>query len=314
MEVSKVTSMDITHIVGRGSASKKGLAANHLMELEDDDGDTMSMRRVRHPGRTDVQVNRIAFANVIRFGHCPICLTPNPTSREHVPPEALGGTAMTYTCLPCNNKFGSLVEVDLVNWYEDAFTKVRLGHEDVRGARSSRRALLRETSDGVPFLYFEDGIDSDIHEHIRPGAAIEVSYDEHDMARVKLAVLKSAYLGACVLMKQILVGPEADQVRRELMAVRDLRRKDRLPPPGPAARSIVFARSDEPTDDKVLLVLVAPGNGLEPYFAVSLRGAVVTSWVFGGALQRVEAGVAVGEAMQLGSFKAEERTDDKPIC
>lgn len=306
VEVSMVTSMDITSIDGRGSGPKDGRAAAHLMRLKDDAGNTMDMRRVRHPGRTDVQVNRVAFANIIQFGHCPICLTPNPTSREHVPPKTLGGTVITYTCEPCNNRFGSVIEPDLLNWYEDAFTNVRIGHENVHGARKSRRALHRKTSDGTPFLYLEDGIDSKIHEQIRPGATLDVTYDEHDMARVKLAVLKSTYLGACALMKQILVGPEADQVRHELMAVRDLRRNDPLPPLGPAARSIVFARSDEPTDDKVLLVLVKPSNGTAPYAAVSLRGAIIASWVFGGALQDTQAGVPVGPPLRLGGFTVDD--------
>ena len=41
------------------------------------------------------------------FDLCPICLDPEPTSEEHVPPQSLGGRVMTLTCNRCNNDLGT---------------------------------------------------------------------------------------------------------------------------------------------------------------------------------------------------------------
>lgn len=49
-------------------------------------------------------VDIIALAEPITFDRCSICLQPDPTSREHVPPEAIGGSVMTLTCPICKTR------------------------------------------------------------------------------------------------------------------------------------------------------------------------------------------------------------------
>lgn len=60
------------------------------------------------------------------FDRCPICLKPEPTEREHLPPESMGGQVQTRTCVPCNNRLGSLVEGDLASWYIGEVRQARI--------------------------------------------------------------------------------------------------------------------------------------------------------------------------------------------
>jgi hypothetical protein len=55
-----------------------------------------------------------------RFESCPICNGPQADSREHAPPRAFGGSAMTWTCARCNNTFGSRTESSMQDWFDHA--------------------------------------------------------------------------------------------------------------------------------------------------------------------------------------------------
>lgn len=103
-------------VQGRGRPGGKGLAAAHLMTARGPDGRQMSVERLaRGFGQVDFRV--LAVATRVEFDRCPICLSPAPTSEEHVPPESLGGTKTTLTCAPCNNGFGSHLEAVLLDWW-----------------------------------------------------------------------------------------------------------------------------------------------------------------------------------------------------
>jgi hypothetical protein len=88
------------------------------------------------------------------FDCCPICGDP-ATSEAHVPPDRLGGRFMTKTFLACNNKLGSNVEADLVDWFEGAITLPSFRSADVHGPRREKRVLFRTTPDGESVLVFD---------------------------------------------------------------------------------------------------------------------------------------------------------------
>lgn len=279
------TRMRIRSVTGRGSSPEKGLARLHSLELEADDGSTTTFGRLSHDNRPTAQISPLILGGRQLFDRCPICLEPGPSDREHVPPEALGGTVMTMTCKRCNNQFGTVAENDLLDWYEDALQRVAFSHADVPGARRSDRLLLRSTPEGKPVLLPEGFVDPQIARKFGPGTNFDLHYSPPDRRRVRLAALKNAYLGACLVSGEILTTPEAEQVRAELMEARELRRRDPIVL-GPAARAIRLARSQGPAvPGQVALVHATPSDETDPHFAVSLAGTLLVSWVFGGGIR-----------------------------
>ena len=238
------TRMVIREVAGRKSGGERGLAPLHSVVAEGVDGKEFAFGRVRRGEQ--VTVHQLHHAGKFIFDRCPICLDPKPVSKEHVPPSKVGGSWLTNTCLDCNSDLGSLVDRDLIDWYDDALTPVTMSHADVPGARKTSRLLHRETPDGSFVLVPEGYLDPAIRSKFAPGENIELSYAPPDLRSVRLAVLKNAYLGACLIKGEIVTSPEADQTRAELMALRGLKRADPLPDLGPAARSIKFLKSNDP--------------------------------------------------------------------
>jgi hypothetical protein len=277
--------MTVRSVRGRGSSLEKGLSKAHAIELEGDDGSIATIGRVSESKRPTAIATPLLVGGHQTFDRCPICLTPDPKDREHVPPEALGGSVMTATCRRCNNQFGTVAESDLVDWYEDALQRVAFSHDEVQGARKTARLLVRATPEGRFVLLPEGVVDPQITDKFDAGATFDLHYSPPDLRRVRIAALKSAYLGACLVTGEILTTPEADQVRAELLAARDLRRRDAMTL-GPAARAIRIARSHGPASPgHVALVHAQPSNNSDPHFAISLAGTLLVSWVFGGGIR-----------------------------
>ena len=272
--------MVIREVAGRKSGGERGLAPLHSVVAEGADGKEFAFGRVSRGEQVPVQ--QLHHAGKLIFDRCPICLDPEPVSKEHVPPSKVGGSWLTNTCIDCNNDLGSLVDSDLIDWYDDALTPVTMSHADVPGARKTSRLLYRETPDGSFVLVPEGYFDPAISSKFAPGEDFELSYAPPDTRRVRLAVLKNTYLGACLIKGEIITSPEAEQVRAELMALRGLKRADPLPDLGPAARSIKFSKSNGPAvAGQVSLVMMQSIDGADPWFGVSLAGTVLGSWVFG---------------------------------
>jgi len=277
--------MTVRSVKGRGSSSEKGLAKAHSIELESDDGSTATVGRMSERHRPTAKATPLMLGGYQIFDRCPICLVPDPADREHVPPEALGGSVMTTTCKRCNNQFGAVAEADLVDWYEDALQRVAFSHDEVQGARKTSRLLLRSTPDGKFVLLPEGAVDPQIADKFQGGANFNLHYSPPDIRRVRIAALKSAYLAACLVTGEILTTPEADQVRAELLAARDQRRRD-TPLLGPAAQAIRLARTHGPAlPGQIALVHAQPSDDSDPHFAVSLAGTLLVSWVFGGGIR-----------------------------
>jgi hypothetical protein len=119
------------------------------------DGTTMDVDlRPDDPGET-VEVTLIEPINRREFERCPICGDP-ATSKEHFPPERIGGKVLTLTCEQCNNKLGSNVEPDLIDWIEGAISRPSLRSAALQGPRKEKRVLVRNTPTG-DFVLIVDG-------------------------------------------------------------------------------------------------------------------------------------------------------------
>lgn len=275
----------VESVRGRGSTPDKGLSAVDTMSLRSPDGAHLRVQRMAPDNECCVEiVEVIAVAGPpVRFDRCPICLSAGPLSDEHVPPKSIGGSVMTSTCEECNNRFGSVLEGALTDWWEDAMCSVSLGHKDVPGRRKTSRVLARQTDSGAFVLYLEGRIDPAISEHMLPDATVEMSYTPPDPHRYRLAALKSAYLASCVLTRSIPHTPEAAAIRGELMRARGL--PSRVSPrPGPLCDALTIAKSQGPASPgEIALVRIRHVDGtLE--VAISLARTLLVTWPIGGYL------------------------------
>ena len=153
------------------------------------------------------------------FPTCPICLSSHATEAEHVPPKALGGREATRTCRRCNNRFGQL-EASLADHYRGVL-RARFSGGPVPGLRAGGKAALRHLGDGE-FALLIDGPTSDpaLTDIFRSGAFI-LHASEPDEASWRTALLKSAYLAACLVLGEIPVAEQAAAMRAELIAAAD---------------------------------------------------------------------------------------------
>lgn len=214
-----------------------------------------------------------------QFTACPICLSLEADSAEHIPPLSLGGKVMTTTCKRCNNGFGSRVEKSLADLYFRS-VDVRVSSHLLPGNRKMPQFLLRETEDGVPvFLQGRGKADAELgaifHEVMQSGA--EFKFSLPDPRAVRIAALKSAYLGACLAIREVPMEGAAAEIRAELLAARDAPRRAQLPL-GPRGAELMFALTGmDPIDQPVTIVdWVAPKGGTITHML--LGGAISVGW------------------------------------
>ncbi|WP_306215268.1 hypothetical protein [Actinoplanes sp. RD1] len=227
----------------------------------------------------DADNARITLLEPLRhryFDACPICGDP-AESDEHLPPRRMGGVVMTRTCLACNNGFGSLIETDLIDWFENAITLPNARSRGVRGYRSLGRLLLRTAPTGEFALLIDGSAHPDIEAMLRSG---EIDLQAHlpDRNRYSIALLKQAYLAAC-LCYDVPAGPAADRVRKELIAARNARHKKDVPVSEVAAGLIICRRYDTvgiPMEPVMRAVLHEPEADIE---GVLLAGRIFVSWM-----------------------------------
>lgn len=213
---------------------------------------------------------------------CPICLTADPTAREHVPQGALGGKVMTRTCSRCNNELGSRVETELQHFYDRALPAARITVAGLEGSRRVPRILVRTTDDGKPVIMLDVGnMDAELDRQwssvLAGGGSFEVEYRNPDPSCVQIAALKHAYLASCVLLQAIPDTPRAASIRAELMAARDLPRGENLLA-GEIAKSLtVRITGMDPIDYSILLVdWLGPNDQM--LTEILLAGTLSVSW------------------------------------
>lgn len=183
---------------------------------------------------------------------------------------------MTRTCGPCNHRLGSHVEADLADWYDNALTLPRFASSGVQGDRKSSRILWRETPEGEFVLLMNGRYDPAIIDMLKSGQ-VDLAGLLPDRNRYRLALLKHAYLAACMKFG-VLQGAAADEVRQDLMAARDAAGRMDVPQSRLALGLTVLRRyrpcrpGDAPVAWAVAHVPAAPCDG------VLLAGRVIVSW------------------------------------
>jgi hypothetical protein len=237
------------------------------------DGRTLDVvLRPDDPGES-AEVTAIAPIRRRDFDSCPICGDP-ATSEEHVPPARLGGKVLTMTCLACNNKLGSNVEADLVDWFEGAVTLPSFRSAGVRGRRREKRILFRNTPDGEFVLVFNGRANPDVTAMLESGE-IALGAVLPDWNRCSLALLKHTYLAAC-LTYGVLEGEAADEIRRDLVAARDAENRRSVPASRMAAGLMIFRTYEPITDEPAIRAVLHDPAG--PVEGVLLVGRIFVSW------------------------------------
>lgn len=261
-----------------GKADGRGIPELSRATLRMADGSVLEARLPQPVGdKSTFRALPVVF-EFVDFGICPICLSPGPTSREHVPPHSIGGNVLVLTCELCNNEFGSKYEPHLQGWYEGSIGKVKISGADVSGSRFAGEYLVRESPAGE-VIYFQHGrYDPEVDRILQAGGSFEITYPEADIARMRVAAIKSAYLAACAAMGAIPTSPRAEELRAELFALRDVSRSQRLQL-SPLMKSIQIARTAaEPVPGEIVLMVGAGAEKTSARYVISFNRVFAVDW------------------------------------
>lgn len=193
--------------------------------------------------------------------------------------KALGGRVMTRTCERCNNKLGSMSEAALASLVAGEVVVEAESQSDA-GPRGVRRATaaIRQVPFNLPTLHLTSG-DPDLLSAIASGVPFNVRYRLLDPFPAGVAILKYAYLAACVWLQGIPLSAEAKSFREALVAVRDgneLAEGVRAAI-GQLVQSLVLVdRSSYDIGSIALVELTGP----EPPWALVLGGRLAVPWPF----------------------------------
>lgn len=264
----------IESVVGRGTA--RGIPEVHQIALRMNDGSLLEAR-MPTPDGVEVSGQIVPYdVEYFDFGECPICREPNPTSREHIPPHSIGGNIMTITCEACNNEFGSRYEPHLQAWYEGSLGRVLISGGEVPGRRRAGEYLYRVTPTGE-FVLFQTGRSDPAVRQMLESGQVEITYPVFNDKAFHLAALKTGYLAACLIMKEVPQTPLGEAIRAELMAARDRdRQKDyELGPIASVTR--VSRTAENPVPGEIVLVQLAHADGTQS-FAISFNRVFAVDW------------------------------------
>lgn len=204
------------------------------------------------------------------FHACPICFA-DATDLEHVPPESLGGRVITSTCEDCNNRFGSPFEEELRLHTRNAIRAPAFSGGPVQGRRRAKEVTVYRQQDGA-FAAVVDNPDPAVEEMLRNGS-MDMSFRLPRPALWQTALLKQAYLAACVYLRQIPRTPHAEAVRFELLRARNAGTGHSI---GPLAEAVprIGGWGQMPL---VPCLAVVPDEEL-PFLAVGMAGYGFVGW------------------------------------
>jgi hypothetical protein len=163
----------------------------------------------------------VTLLDVIRptdFDVCPICLTESPTTEEHVPPESIGGRRATLTCAECNHRFG-VFEAELALHTRNALRGPAFTGPGVQGNRRASEFSIAFQEDGSP-AYILHRPDKAVMEMLKSGR-MQMSFSLPRAALWRTALLKHAYLAACLYLQEVPDTRHARHLRSELLQARD---------------------------------------------------------------------------------------------
>lgn len=184
---------------------------------------------------------------------------------------------MTSTCQPCNSGLGSRLEASLLDWYQDALTNVRITCESIPGAMRESRVYLRESETGARVFLFPRNIHSRTRDMLETGA-FNLSGDPPPRHVVKLALLKNAFLTACLWRRTVhFEGTQAGDIRAHLIAARDSQHRN-VPSSAIAERLDVLRATVDQSIPLGLAVLDIPDEELA--VRIVLGRSVYVSWPF----------------------------------
>lgn len=253
----------------------RGRIPARRFSVRGDDGQSLEVINEPADDAPSVRLTVIREIRSHRFDRCPICLTPDPESEEHVPPRALGGQPRTWTCAACNNGLGR-VEADLVDWRDDALRSTRATAEALRGARKLPRLLRRRTVDSQFVLIIDGPMDPDAEPMLKePNFAL--TFTPPDPRRYKLAAMKQAYLAACLDLASIPATPCAEVIRRDLLAARDAPSRSDTPVSDYALSMPLMRTHEQPQEPSIALSYISRPDGLAEFW-ILLAGTIAVPW------------------------------------
>jgi hypothetical protein len=189
-------------------------------------GDRIDLSRQPGVGEISTEARRLCDVGYAEFGDlCPLCigrLAPTPVGRrgsaEHVPPHALRGVVHTRTCLKCNAG-GALAEAELLQWWSQAYP-TRFATPGLPGSRAGGDVLLRRTTNGKFALVVSGGAAAGVHDVLTTaGLTDEVTTSlSLPTGAWMVALLKSAYLAACVHLGEVPLTRDAHYARHVIRA------------------------------------------------------------------------------------------------
>lgn len=272
----------ISHVIGgKSEGTRKGTPPAFEMTIEGDDGVSTEIRPVAPDGWVEESAAFVAEIRAQTFPVCPICFEENPTSREHVPQESIGGQVMTRTCSRCNNTLGSRLERRFLDWYDDA-ASVRYSvdhHPEVQGPRFGGRVLFRRDQHGNNLLIPDPSRPQhpDVAKLFAVGTTVASDWRRPTFRLVQMTAAKHAYLAACLAIGGVPGCESADQIRDALLKVRDHPKSGYIPECEAVRRLLVGKTNLAPSGPTLALLERRSAAG---EFLISLAGTVVVSWPF----------------------------------
>lgn len=197
--------------------------------------------------------------------------------------RALGGKVMTRTCKRCNNELGSFSEAALRALVVGEVV-VEAESQALDGLQGIRKATaaLRQVPFGVPTMHVTSG-DPELLAAISSGEPLDIRYHLIDPFPSGVAILKYAYLAACLWLGEIPINSEAESFREVLVAVRDgvELSEDVHRAVGRLVKSLVLV--ENPSHDVGSVALIE-STGTGPTWSFVLGGRLVVPWPFSEVL------------------------------
>jgi hypothetical protein len=134
------------------------------------------------------------------------------------------------------------------------------------------------TADGQFMLVAR--LDAESHAALARAKEFGLEFRQREMSRVKVAVLKHAYLAACLALRHIPEGTYADEIRQVLVATRDLDRDAKLPTSQIVEDTVIWQTHTAPSGPS--LALMARERDGAPELWISLAGVVGVRWPLPG--------------------------------
>ncbi|SNT07669.1 hypothetical protein SAMN06309944_1984 [Micrococcales bacterium KH10] len=158
------------------------------------------------------------------FDRCPICLSAGELTKEHVPPARLGGSVLTLTCKRCNNVYGGF-EDGLLARVEHRATMHIQSAALPGGEARVKNVIVRQAENSAYMMSTWNGWwPPHIGEVIEGLGQFRYRFEHPCDCVVYVAIVKSAYLAACVALGRIPepeTEPVATAVREQLLRWRD---------------------------------------------------------------------------------------------